>query len=132
MAQSEPQSPLAKLPLEGIRVLDSTYVFALPYAVGLMADFGADVIKIEGPGHPDTTRTAGLAGSYPENDLGVDWWNRPSTYNLMHRGKRSLTLDLTSERGRDLFRELVKVSDVVMENFTPRVMRRWELDYPNL
>ncbi|MCH8351993.1 MAG: CoA transferase [Chloroflexi bacterium] len=126
-AQSEPQ-----LPLDGIRILDSTYVFALPYAGGLMADFGAEVIKIEGPGHPDTTRTAGLAGSYPENDLGVDWWNRPSTYNLMHRGKRSLTLDLTSERGRDLFRELVKVSDVVMENFTPRVMRRWELDYPNL
>lgn len=120
------------LPLDGIRVLDSTYVFALPYCGGLMADLGAEVIKIEGPGRPDTTRRGGLAATFPEGDPGDDWWNRASTYNLMHRGKRSLVLDMTDERGRDLFRQLVSVSDVVMENFTPRVMRRWELDYPNL
>ena len=123
---------MPKLPLDGIRVVDSTYVFALPYTGGLMVDFGAEVIKLEGPGRPDITRTSDLAGAYPENELGEDWWNRPSTYNLLHRGKSSLTLDLTDERGRDLFRQLVAVSDVVMENFTPRVMRRWELDYPNL
>ena len=123
---------MPQLPLEGIRVLDSTYVFALPYTGGLLADFGAEVIKIEGPNRPDTTRTSGFAGSFPENELGEDWWNRPSTYNLLHRGKRSLTLDMTDPRGRDLFRELVKVSDVMMENYTPRVMRQWELDYPNL
>ena len=123
---------MPQLPLDGIRVVDSTYVFALPYTGGLLADFGAEVIKLEGPGRPDTTRTAGVAGAYPENELGEDWWNRPSTYNLLHRGKSSLTLDMTDERGRDLFRQLVAVSDVVMENFTPRVMRRWELDYPNL
>ena len=126
------QPPTPQLPLEGIRVLDSTYIFALPYAGGLLTDFGAEVIKVEGPGHPDPTRNSGLAGSFPDNQLGEDWWNRSSTYNLMHRGKRSLTLDLTDERGRELFIELVKISDVVMENFTPRVMRRWELDYPNL
>ena len=123
---------MPQLPLDGIRVVDSTYVFALPYTGGLLADFGAEVIKLEGPSRPDTTRTAGLAGAYPENELGDDWWNRPSTYNLLHRGKSSLTLDMTDERGRNLFRQLVAVSDVVMENFTPRVMRRWELDYPNL
>ena len=120
------------LPLEGIRVLDSTYVFALPYCGGLMADLGAEVIKIEGPGRPDISRTGGLAASFPEGDPGEDWWNRSSTYNLMHRGKRSLVLDMTDERGRALFRQLVGVSDVVMENFTPRVMRGWQLDYPNL
>ena len=120
------------LPLEGIRVLDSSYVFALPYAGGLMADMGAEVIKVEGPGRPDVTRTGGYSGAFPERDYGEDWWNRPSTYNLIHRGKRSLTLDMTDERGRDLFRQLVRVSDVVMENFTPRVMRGWGLDYPNL
>ena len=120
------------LPLEGIRVLDSSYVFALPYAGGLLADMGAEVIKVEGPGRPDITRTGGFAGNFPEHDLGEDWWNRPSTYNLIHRGKRSLTLDLTDERGRDVFRQLVRVSDVVMENFTPRVMRGWGLHYPNL
>jgi crotonobetainyl-CoA:carnitine CoA-transferase CaiB-like acyl-CoA transferase len=123
---------MAQLPLDGIRILDSTYIFALPYAGGLLADFGAEVIKIEGPGRPDVTRTAGFSGSFPEHELGEDWWNRSSTFNLMHRGKRSLVLDMTDERGRDLFRELVRVSDVVMENFTPRVMRRWELDYPSL
>ena len=123
---------MPQLPLDGIRVLDSTYVYALPYTGGLLADFGAEVIKVEGPGRPDVSRTAGLSGSYPENEMGEDWWNRPSTYNLLNRGKRSLTLDLTGQRGRDLFRQLVAISDVVMENFTPRVMRRWELDYPNL
>lgn len=123
---------MPQLPMEGIRVLDSTYVFALPYTGALLADFGAEVIKIEGPSHPDTTRNSGLAGSYPEHDLGDDPWNRPSTYNLLHRGKQSLTLDMTNPRGRDLFRDMVRVSDVVMENFTPRVMRAWELDYPNL
>ena len=126
------QLPPARLPLEGIRVLDSSYVFALPYAGGLLADMGAEVIKLEGPGRPDTTRTGGLAGSFPENEFGEDWWNRSSTYNLIHRGKESLTLDLTDERGRDLFRQLVSISDVVLENFTPRVMRGWGLDYPNL
>ena len=123
---------MARLPLEGIRIIDSTYVFALPYAGGLLADMGAEVIKVEGPGRPDVTRTGGYAGQFPENDIGEDWWNRPSTYNLIHRGKQSITLDMTDSRGRDAFRDLIKVSDVVMENFTPRVMRSWDLDYPNM
>ena len=122
----------SQLPLEGVRVLDSTYVFALPYTGGLLADLGAEVIKVEGPGRPDVTRTGGYSGAFPDGEHGEDWWNRPSTYNLIHRGKRSLTLDMTDQRGRDLFRQLVSISDVVMENFTPRVMRGWELDYPNL
>ena len=122
----------SQLPLKGIRVLDSTYVFALPYAGGLLSDLGAEVIKIEGPTRPDTTRTGGFAGAFPENELGEDWWNRPSTYNLLHRGKQSLTLDMTKPKGREMFTDLVKISDIVMENFTPRVMRGWGLDYPNL
>ncbi len=123
---------MTTLPLEGIRVLDSTYVFALPYTGGQLADLGAEVIKIEGPGRPDITRGGGLYGTFPDNDPGEDWWNRPSTYQLLNRGKRSLVLDMSTEEGREIFRELVLVSDVVMENFTPRVMRRWGLDYPNL
>ena len=123
---------MTTLPLEGIRVLDSTYVFALPYTGGQLADLGAEVIKIEGPGRPDITRGGGLYGTFPDNDPGEDWWNRPSTYQLLNRGKRSLVLDMSTEEGREIFREMVLVSDVVMENFTPRVMRRWGLDYPNL
>ena len=123
---------MSTLPLEGIRILDSTYVFALPYTGGHLTDLGAEVIKIEGPNRPDTTRTGGLYGTFPENEPGEDWWNKPSTYNLLNRGKRSLILDLSTERGRELFREMVNLSDVVMENFTPRVMRGWNLDYPNL
>ena len=123
---------MTALPLDGIRVLDSTYVFALPYTGGQLADLGAEVIKIEGPGRPDITRGGGLYGTFPDNEPGADWWNRPSTYQLLNRGKRSLVLDLAQEDGRQIFRELVMVSDIVMENFTPRVMRRWGLDYPNL
>ena len=123
---------MKKLPLEGIRVIDSTYVFAMPYAAGILTDLGAEVIKIEGPGHIDNTRGGAFAGAYPDNDPGVDPWNRTVTFNQLNRGKKSLTLDLSKEEGREALKELIKVSDIVIENFTPRVMRRWELDYPNM
>ncbi|GBD11163.1 Acetyl-CoA:oxalate CoA-transferase [bacterium HR23] len=123
---------MQRLPFQGVRVLDSTYVFALPYAGGLLADLGAEVIKIEGPGRIDVTRGGAWSGAFPENTPGEDWWNRSSTYNLLNRGKKSLTLDLSNPKARALFADLVKVSDVVMENYTPRVMKGWGLDYPNL
>ena len=123
---------MAKLPLEGIRVLDSTSVFSLPYTAALMADMGAEVIKVEGPGHPDATRMGGPFSAFPENIVSEDWWNRASTYVLLHRGKLSITLDLSSSKARDLFRELVGVSDVILENYSSRVMRGWGLDYEEL
>ncbi len=122
---------MARLPLDGVRIIDSTYVIAMPYAGGILADLGAEVIKVEGPAHVDTTRGGGQ-GVFPDNDPGDDWWNQAAGYNMLHRGKRSLTLDLSKEEGREVFKELIKTSDVLMENYTPRVMRRWGLDYPNL
>ncbi len=127
-----PEPAARTLPLQGIRVVDSSYVFALPYTGGLLSDMGAEVIKIEGPSRSDITRTGGLYGTFPDNDPGGQWWDRSSTYNLINRGKKSLTLDLTTPHGQRLFRELVSVSDVVLENYTPRVMRGFGLDYPEL
>ncbi|MBI4313065.1 MAG: CoA transferase [Chloroflexi bacterium] len=115
-------------PLDGIRIIDSTYVFAMPYACGIMTDLGAEVYKIEGIQHPDRSAAAGS----PDNNDGQDPWNKGAAFNQLNRGKRSLTLDLSREEGRQAFKELVKITDVVIENYTPRVMRRWELDYPNL
>jgi crotonobetainyl-CoA:carnitine CoA-transferase CaiB-like acyl-CoA transferase len=68
----------------------------------------------------------------PDNDLGPDPWNRTSVYNLANRGKKSLTIDLSRKEGREVFVDLLKVTDILIENFTPRVMRGWGLDYPNL
>jgi crotonobetainyl-CoA:carnitine CoA-transferase CaiB-like acyl-CoA transferase len=121
-----------KLPLEGIRVIDSSYVFAGPYATGLLGDLGAEVIKIEGPGRPDVTRGGAFSGLWPDNEPAEDPWNRTSSYNLINRGKKSLVLDLSRKEGRDVLIDLIKVSDVLLENFTPRVMRGWGLDYPNM
>ncbi|MBS95998.1 MAG: CoA transferase [SAR202 cluster bacterium] len=120
-----------KLPLEGVRVLDSTYVVAMPYTCGILADLGADVIKIEGPAHLDGTRGLALPEG-PDQDSSGDYWNKKAGFTTMNRGKRSLTLDMGRQEGRDLFIEMLKVSDVVVENFTPRVMKKWNLTYDDI
>jgi crotonobetainyl-CoA:carnitine CoA-transferase CaiB-like acyl-CoA transferase len=123
---------MTRLPLEGLRIVDSTYVYALPYAAGIMADLGAEVIKIEGPGRLDVTRAGPFSGVHADNQPGADPWNRTASFNLLNRGKKSLVLDLSQEKGREVLTDLLRVSDVFMENFTPRVMQRWGLDYPHL
>jgi crotonobetainyl-CoA:carnitine CoA-transferase CaiB-like acyl-CoA transferase len=123
---------MPRLPLEGIRIIDSSYVFAMPYAAGLLADLGAEVIKIEGPGRLDITRDGPFSGVPADNRPGDDPWNRTASFNLINRGKKSLLLDLSREEGREVLKDLIRVSDIFMENFTPRVMRRWGLDYPGM
>jgi len=120
-----------QLPLDGVRIVDTSYVFAGPYAAGLLCDLGAEVIKIEGPSRLDLTR-GGPASIYPDDELGTDSWNRTATFNLANRGKKSLVIDLSRKEGREVMVDLIKVADIVLENFTPRVMRGWGLDYPNL
>lgn len=101
--------------LSGLRVLDLTRVRAGPTAVRQLADFGADVIKIEAPD-----------GSGIENArLGSDFQN-------LHRNKRALTLDLKSAKGREIFVKLVKTADVVVENYRPDVKHRLGIDYETL
>ena len=92
--------------LEGIRVLDFTRVVAAPFATGLLADLGADVIKLERPRYGDDYR----AGPSPPGETSLSFQNT-------NRGKRSVTLDVRSEEGRELFLRLCERADVVVENF---------------
>ena len=123
---------MTDLPLSGIRVTDLSRVFAMPYAGAYLADLGAEVIKVDScqAQFMDTTRT--LNGPYPDNDPGELHWERGGTFQTLNRGKRSLTLDLRSETAVGLLKDLVRVSDIVLENFTPRVMNRFGLDYASL
>ena len=123
---------LNRAPLEGIRVVDLSRVFAMPYCGTYLADLGAEVIKVETHHSQfvDTTRT--LNGPYPGNEPGDNFWERGGTFQTLNRGKRSVTLDLRSEEALEVLKDLVSISDVVLENFTPRVMRRFGLDYARL
>ena len=115
-----------RLPLEGVRVLDMATVIAMPYMAALLSDLGAEVIKIESPRKLDPTRQ-GVLTTYLDNDTRVDAINRSGMFQVVNRGKRSLVLDMSQDEGRQVFRELVAASDIVVDNFTPRVMRGWGL-----
>jgi crotonobetainyl-CoA:carnitine CoA-transferase CaiB-like acyl-CoA transferase len=122
--------PAGRGPLAGLRVLDLSYVFAAPYVGGLLADLGAEVIKIEAPGRLDQSRTS--YSPFFDNDPDGEWWDRAGAFHVVNRGKRSLSLDLSRAQGRDVLVELVARSDVLLENYTPRVMRGWGLTYERL
>ncbi len=119
-------------PLENIRVVDLSRVFAMPFAGANLADLGAEVIKIDTcqAQFMETTRT--ITGPFPNNEPGELWWEQGGTFQTLNRGKRSLTLDLRSEEAQAILMELVSISDIVLENFTPRVMARFGLDYASL
>jgi benzylsuccinate CoA-transferase BbsF subunit len=117
-----------KLPLEGIRIIDFTAVWAGPFATRILADFGAEVIKLESIQHYDFVRTA----VPPKGERGDEPYNRGGYFHQFNRNKIGLTLNLEDPRGKELFKELVKISDLVFENHAPRVMKNLELDYPVL
>lgn len=124
------EAKTSRLPLAGVRVIDLSYVFAIPYAGGLLADLGAEVIKIEAPDRLDQTRSA--FGPFLDNDPGEEPWERTGIFQVLNRGKRSFVLDMRDPLGRDLFKRLVAKSDIVLDNYTPRVMRGWGLEYAEL
>jgi len=123
-------------PLSGIRVLDLTRLWSGPLAGRILADLGAEVIHILGratlAAEPVSTETARRLGIYPENRPGERPWDRVSTDNDFHRNKRGMTLELHIPEGAEVFKRLVGVSDVVLENFSPRVMPNFGLDYEEL
>jgi formyl-CoA transferase len=107
------------LPMAGIRVLDLTQIYNGPYATFLMAMAGAEVIKVEPPGGDN------LRGRDPEGDGGIP-------FAMLNRNKKSLRLNLKSNEGRKIFLELLRVADVVVENFSPGVIDRLGLGYDTL
>lgn len=115
-------------PLAGIRVLDLGMYWAGPLCGALLADMGADVIKVESPRRPDPLRLQ-PRGLFPGGDPGPDPWNRSGMVNERNRNKRGLSLDLTTPEGRTIFLALVACSDVVTENFSAGVLDRLGLGY---
>jgi crotonobetainyl-CoA:carnitine CoA-transferase CaiB-like acyl-CoA transferase len=111
-------------PLEGIRVVDLTAFWAGPAATHLLAMLGADVVKIESVQRPDGMRFAGGFRADVER-----WWEYSWVFHGVNSGKRSVTLNLESEDGRALFARMVAEADVVIENFTPRVMENFGLSF---
>lgn len=105
-------------PLKGVRILDLSRLLPGPLATQMLADMGADVIKVEDPKAPDYARF--MAPHY--NEIGM-------TYLSLNRSKRSLSLDLNSEKGREIFIRLLKTVDIVVDSFRPGVLKKLGIDY---
>ena len=108
--------------LEGIKVLDFTQVYSGPFCTLLLKDLGAEVIKVERPGSGDLIRydvphTEGLEGG---------------AFIILNRGKKSITIDMKTEKGRNICKELVKKVDVLVENFSPGTMDKLGLSSKEL
>ncbi len=113
------------LPLDGIRVLDLSNIVAGPLCTYQLAMMGAEVIKVERPETGDLSRKMGADPSLGKIHMGVSFLS-------LNAGKKSMTLNLKQEQGREIFRQMVKDADVVFENFRPGVMKRLGLGYDSL
>lgn len=119
---AEPAAALSrKGPLAGLRVIDAGNMIAGPLAATQMADFGADVIKLELPGSGDSMR------HWTPMKEGLSLW-----WKVIARNKRLITLTLSNPRGQELFRELIREADVLIENYRPGTFERWGLGYDEL
>lgn len=105
-------------PLTGVRILDLSTMIAAPFGATLLGDFGADVIKIEMPNRGDSLRSM---GPFKESE--------PLRWPALARNKKSLTLDLHTEEGKTILKKLVAQSDVVIENFRPGTLEKWDIAY---
>lgn len=116
---AEPESPFA-----GLRVLDLSTFWAGAYLTCYLGAFGADIVKVESIQRPDGHR---YSGAYPHE--GDDWYERSAIWQATNLNKRDLTLNLNSKAGRDVARRLAAQADVVVENFSPRVVEQFGLGY---
>ena len=123
-AGAPPRAIDRALPLDGIRVVDLTAWWAGPSAAGVLAALGADVIHVESVTRPDGMRMAG--GMFFDQP---SWWERSAFFLQANTNKRGVTLDLANAECRDLLLRLVDTADVVVENFTPRVLASFDLGW---
>lgn len=115
------------MPLEGVRVVDLTMVWAGPFGTRMLGDYGAEVIKVESPRQWDLLRSLGLIPRTTPR-----WYNMAAYFNHNNRDKYALALDLNDERGRDVLLQLCAVSDVIVENFRSDVMDNLRLSYEDI
>ncbi|MGZ4528565.1 MAG: CaiB/BaiF CoA transferase family protein [Mycobacterium sp.] len=124
MSCPAPTGSANRLPLNGIRVLDMTTFWAGPCCTHFLAMLGAEVIHVESTRRPDGTR---LIAGVPVTEN--QWWEKSPIFAALNTNKKDLTLELQSQRGRDVVRRLIATCDVVVENFTPRVLDQMGLDF---
>src|SRR4051794_15422878 len=105
--------------LHGVRVIELGTFISAPFAASVLADFGADVIKIELPGGGDPMRTLSVRR---DGDDSSYWWSS------LARNKRSVALDVRTPEGRDILGRLLETADILIENFRPGTLDRWGMD----
>jgi crotonobetainyl-CoA:carnitine CoA-transferase CaiB-like acyl-CoA transferase len=118
---------MTDLPLQNIRIIDHTIAWAGPQGTLILADMGAEVIKVEACNRPDVMRGGGRIFGRVDK-----FWEMGPWFLQLNRNKLGITIDLNREEGKQLYLKLVKISDAVIDNFTPRVMSNLGLDYETL
>jgi benzylsuccinate CoA-transferase BbsF subunit len=121
---ASPPSADCRLPLHNVRVVDFSWIVAGPQATRILADLGADVIRVEYPGRVDSVRMGNPAPGAPPGSL-----DHSGMFSNFNRNKRSATLNVMHPGGMALLHDLLRVSDIVIENFSPRVLEGWGLSY---
>ena len=115
-------------PLKGVRIIEMGQLIAIPFAMKLLADMGAQVIRLESTRRLESYRS----DSVYQNEVHGEFWNRGANFYEQNRNKLGITLDLGRPEGLDILRQLIAISDVFAENFTPRVIRNFGLEYSEL
>ena len=115
-------------PLSGLRVIEMGQLIAVPWAMKMLADMGAQVIRLESCQRLESYRTDALY----ENDIEGEFWNRGGNFYEHNRNKLGITLDLSGDQGLSVLKDLISISDLFVENFTPRVVKNFGLEYQDL
>ena len=121
-----------RMALDGVRIPDFSRIWAGPHCTKLLADMGAEVIKVESARNWDPHRMIVGSGNLPDSDPGSDPWNRSGWFNTLHMSKYGITCEIRHPDGKAALEELVSISDVVVENYRAGLMARRGFDYATL